>query len=585
MIRTKYEGPSPDLRVAHLLKAAESFGLNYLAASLIVEELYRYGVRDFILSPGARSAPLALAAARHSGVHTTVVLDERSAGFYALGISKFSRIPVALICTSGSAGAHYLPAVIEASHSEIPLIVITADRPYELHYTGSNQTVEQEGFFGKFVGCVRDIPPVASPDDLTFILRTTSAVCQVARSARPVHLNVQFRTPLITNTAEPVVLPVRVRQWLEGGAPLCEVAPESVRFELDPELVEMLSSAQRGLVVAGSVDSPAEQKALCRFVQEVRWPCLIERAAGVTAHYENVVPVFPQKTVDEKYGSPDLIIHFGRLPTNASSLAFLTSQECPCIQVGCADHNYDPSGFVTHRLCGSIARVAPSIASAITESALRPAFESLRMLHDSAAQAIDQHDSFSEIQALNIVLKQLTPDTTLYVGNSLPIRLINLAAATESDVVVGAHRGASGIDGTLAITAGWARSSRAPVVLLVGDLTFIHDYSSLTLLSEVTTPCTVVVINNGGGRIFDTLPGLNQSEEFESLFLTPQKISIEGIASLYKVPYHSVDSNESLVTALERSRCAGGLSIIEASVDGEVTPRLLEDFYSRYGQK
>jgi 2-succinyl-5-enolpyruvyl-6-hydroxy-3-cyclohexene-1-carboxylate synthase len=160
--------------------------------------------------------------------------------------------------------------------------------------------------------------------------------------------------------------------------------------------------------------------------------------------------------------------------------------------------------------------------------------------------------------------------------------LINLAAATKSDIVVGAHRGASGIDGTLAIAAGWACSSKAPVVLLIGDLTFIHDHSSLSLLSEVKTPCTVIVINNGGGRIFDTLPALNQSAEFESLFLTPQKISIEGIASLYKVPYNCVRSTESLVMSLKKSSSASGLSIIEAIVDGAMTPRLVEDFYYRY---
>jgi len=533
MIRTKYEGGNLELRVANVLTAAETLGVNYLAASIIVEELYRHGVRDFILSPGARSAPLALAVARHPGVNTAVVLDERSAGFYALGMSKYSRIPVALICTSGSAGAHYLPAVIEASHSEIPLIIITADRPYELHFTGSNQTVKQEGFFGEFVKCVRVIPPVVLPDDLSFVLRTTNVICQFAGVARPVHLNVQFRTPLIESNSVPVVLPSRVRKWLENGTPLCTYAAEHTSSELNPEIVEMLTRAQRGLVVAGSVDSPFEQNALCQFVEAIQWPCLVERAAGVSASYGHVLPVFPQISASEKYGSPDLIVHFGRLPTNRSSLEYLTSQTCPCIQVSSSEQCHDPSGFVTHKIFGSITKVAPLIARHLARSALLSSFESLRVLHDSAAQEINQQNLFSELQVLNATLKQLAPDTTLYVGNSLPIRLINLAAATQSNVVVGAHRGASGIDGTLAIAAGWARSSKVPVVLIVGDLTFIHDYSSLSILVEVTTPCTVVVINNGGGRIFDTLPALNQSAEFESLFLTPQKVSIEGIASLY----------------------------------------------------
>lgn len=578
------EGRSLDLRIANLLTAARTLGINYLAATIIVEELYRYGVRDFILSPGARSAPLALAVARHPGANVAVVLDERSAGFYALGISKFSRIPVALICTSGSAGAHYLPAVIEASHSGIPLIIITADRPYELHHTGSNQTVEQEGFFGKFVECVRVIPPVVCPDDLTFILRTTSALCQVAGAAKPVHLNVQFRTPLINCNSEGVVLPMRVQQWLEKGTPLCMHATESPCFELDPSIVKMLTSAKRGLVVAGSVDSPLEQKALCQFVQAIQWPCLVERAAGVSASYEHVLPVFPQKPVSEKYGSPDLIVHFGRLPTNASSLGFLTSQTCPCIQIGSFDQWHDPSGFVTHKVHGSIARIAPLISRYLNRSDLLSSFKDLRALYDSAVHGVNQHGSFSEIQVLNVTLQELPSDTTLYVGNSLPIRLINLAAATKSDVVIGAHRGASGIDGTLAITAGWARSSKASVVLMVGDLTFIHDHSSLSILSEIPTPCAVVVINNGGGRIFDTLPALNQSAEFEALFLTPQKISIEGIATLYKVPYHGVCSIESLAMALRQSLFSGGLSIIEATVDGEITPRLVEEFYSRYSE-
>jgi 2-succinyl-5-enolpyruvyl-6-hydroxy-3-cyclohexene-1-carboxylate synthase len=585
MIRTKYEGRSLDLRVANLLNDAQTQGLNYLAAAVVVEELYRHGIRDFILSPGARSAPLALAIARHPGVNTTVVLDERSAAFYALGISKFNRIPAVLICTSGSAGAHYLPAVIEASHSEIPLIVITADRPYELHYTGSNQTVEQEGFYGNFVECVRTIPPVVSPDDLTFVLRTISAVLQASRAAKPVHLNFQFRTPLIASSPEPISLPVRFRQWLEGGEPLCTYSTDSSSFQLDADIVERLTRAQRGLVIAGSIDSPSEQLALRHFVEAIQWPCLIEKAAGVTASYPHVVPLLPQEAVTGVYGFPDLVVHFGRLPTNASSLGYLTSQTCPCIQVGSSDQRQDPSGFVTHRVCGSVDEVAPLIARYLGESALLTEFKALRVLYDSVVQGISQDPSFSEIQVLNSTLSQLPPDTTLYVGNSLPIRLINLAAATESNVVVGAHRGASGIDGTLAITAGWARSSLTPVVLLVGDLTFIHDHASLGLLSEVPVCCTVVVINNGGGRIFDTLPTLNQSAEFESLFLTPQKISIEGIASLYEVPYTCVGSPESLTLALKESRLTGGLSIIEARVNGDVTARLIEEFYSRYSQQ
>lgn len=581
----KYEGGSMDLRVANLRTAAKTLGLNYLVAVVIIEELYRHGVRDFIVSPGARSAPLALAAARHPGINTTVVLDERSAGFYALGISKFSRMPVALICTSGSAGAHYLPAVIEASLSEVPLIIITADRPYELHHTGSNQTVEQEGFFGSFVRCVRTIPPVSSPEDLTFVLRTVSAVYQAAGVARPVHLNVQFRTPLIASAPESFVIPTRVDQWVHGCAPLCVSSNRNASYQLDPEVVELLTKAQRGVVISGSIDSPLEQRALRDFVEAIQWPSIIERAAGISAAYAHVLPVLPQEPLTEEFGLPDLIVHFGRLPTNASNLGYLTSQTCPCIQIGSFDQWRDPSGFVTHRVGGSIVEVAPLIAPYLRKSALLQGFESLRVLYESAVQGVGEYESFSEMQVLNITLSQLPPDATLYVGNSLPIRLINFAAATESNVIVGAHRGASGIDGTLAITAGWARSSKAPVVLLVGDLTFIYDYPSLCLFKEVTTCCTIVVINNGGGRIFDTLPTLNQSAEFESLFLTPQSISIEGIASLYKVPYTCVRSTESLATTLKASQQLGGLSIIEASVDGEITPRVIGEFHSRYRSK
>jgi 2-succinyl-5-enolpyruvyl-6-hydroxy-3-cyclohexene-1-carboxylate synthase len=356
-------------------------------------------------------------------------------------------------------------------------------------------------------------------------------------------------------------------------------------LQLDPGVVERLTKAQRGLVIAGSIDSPLEQQALCQFVEAIQWPCIIERAAGVSASYSHVLPVLPQKPIDGDLGFPDLIIHFGRLPTNVSTLGYLTSQTCPCIQVGSSDQWRDPTGFVTHRVCGSIKEVAPLIVRHLTKSALFSSFESLRVLYDSAVKGVSQSQLFSEMQVLNTTLSQLPPDTTLYVGNSLPIRLINLVAATESNVIVGTHRGASGIDGTLAITAGWARSSKAPVVLLVGDLTFVHDHSSLALFSDVTTSCTIVVINNGGGRIFDTLPTLNQSAEFESLFLTPQKISIEEIASLYKVPYTRVCSTDSLAKTLKDSHLQGGVSIIEASVDGAITPRLIGEFYSRYCQK
>jgi len=560
-------------------------GLNYLVASLVIEELYRHGVLEFVISPGARSAPLAFAAYNHSHVNTTVILDERSAAFYALGISKFNRRPSALICTSGSAGAHYLPAIIEACLSEVPLIIITADRPYELHHTGSNQTVEQEGLFGQFVACVRTIYPVASIDELIIALLTTNAVCQVAGATQPVHLNIQFRTPLVVIEPKNYVLPARIQQWLESEVALCEILKNQEVAHLDQKIINLLNQARRGLVIAGSIDNPLDQQALCRFVEEIKWPCVIERAAGVTASYPHVLPVLPQDLESKELLSADLIIHFGKLPTNSSTLSYLTSQSCPCIQVGSLTQRYDSSGFVSHKVLGAPREIAPLLVPYLTQSDLLLEVEKLRSSHEAAILAVSTHDSFTEMQVLNTTLDKLPPEATLYVGNSLPIRLINMAMPTKSNVIVGAHRGASGIDGTLAITAGWVRASRLPVVLLVGDLTFIHDHASLGLFRNMKTSCTIVVINNGGGRIFDTLPTLNELANFEALFLTPQAISIGGIASLYEVPYTCVNSVNSLSEALDRSYLVDNVCIIEANVEGKVTPQLIRQFYSEFSQK
>jgi 2-succinyl-5-enolpyruvyl-6-hydroxy-3-cyclohexene-1-carboxylate synthase len=533
------------------------YGRNHLIAFIIIEELYRLGVRDFIISPGARSAPLALACKEHKDITTKVILDERSAAFYALGIAKITRIPTVLLCTSGTAAAHYLPAIIEAYLTEVPLFILTADRPAELYFSGANQTVPQLDICASFVGAKRSIPAGHGFEEQLMALKETNWLYHECLK-KPVHLNVQFRLPLFSEYRGNVVLAPRIARWLTVKTPLTQTI-HPTPSKLPQNIVQILQTSRKGLIVAGPVQFYKEQAALRTFIDTVKWPCIAEFPSGITAKRDFVVSTLSHISNAESL-DPDLVLHVGLLPTDNLTRQFLENSDACCLQINAISERLDPSGFVDFCVNGDLTTILPLFAPFVPSSTLifEPTHSALNCLPAS------ESFTFSELDACRAFLAALPTDIVVSIGNSLAIRLITMAGPTDQDFDNSFHRGASGIDGTIAIAAGILHATSRPTALLIGDLSFFHDISSLSLLTHSPTPCVIVVLNNNGGGIFRTLPSLSNLPHFSELFETPQSLSLERAAALFSIEYAMARSANELTSQIKHAYDRGQTTVVEA---------------------
>lgn len=550
----------------------KTLGANYQIASLVIEELARLGLRHIVISPGARSGPIALAAWKNERITTHVVHDERSAAFFAAGLSKAAKTPAALICTSGTAAAHYLPAVIECSLTEIPLFIISGDRPPELHFTGSNQTIPQENLFSPFVVAQRTIPP---PDHQNYLVQAVSETNWLASLSRrgPVHLNMQFRQPLL-GESEDLPLPKRITSWLESSDPItehfCSTSPEI----LDKEVTTLLEGAAKGLIVVGPIHCLEEQRAVSEFVATAPWPCLGELAAGLSEHQTHI---FLGGAKSVKHLEPDVILHFGGLPTDNSTRTLLEATDGIVIQIQSLTHKIDSAGFIKYRVGGSVKALASALLKSMKDSAMTPLVSDLRTRKMKLLETFCQEE-LSELGAVKHSLEALSVEHALYLANSLSVRLGNLTHGCKPGIPIGCHRGASGIDGTIALATGFCFELGRPTLLILGDIAFIHDFGSLQLAEKLLEPFVVVVLNNNGGGIFHLLPKLSELEGFEELFGTPHRVDLSKVSSLFGLKHHKPESASELKLILTEALQTPAVSIIEVQTDRAGNSRLIKEF-------
>lgn len=561
---------------------------NTALCSAFAEELARCGVKQAVISPGSRSTPLALALWRQEEIEVTVALDERSAAFFALGASQASGIPVALVCTSGTAAANYLPAVAEADLSSVPLIVLSADRPPELRDIGAGQTIDQVKLFGDSVRWFCEVGTHEADD--TGLLHFRSVACRAFATASgdprpgPVHLNLPLRDPLA-----PTVVPGAVTATnslaLEGrsNAPLTKVEKASLAADRQTvsRVLAMIESAERILILAGRQTNPYLREPLARLANACRAPVLAEptsqfrlgphdRGAVVTT-YERIA------ARRDKSLEPDLIIRLGEFPTSKQLRLWLAETQ-PAQVVIDPDHGwYEPT-----RSADLIVRTDPTtlllqIENSTSQRAAGPAnndfWKDWMTAEKEARQKIDTE--WNQREALNAgevhrKLAELQSDGNLvYTASSLSIRDQEEALPSlDRDLLFLANRGANGIDGLLASGLGAAASAGRPTTVITGDLGFFHDVSSLALAHDLEVPVRIIVLNNDGGAIFERLPQKREMTEleFEALMRTPSGLSVEDAARLYRLPFHRVDSIDQLETAFIADE--DRVSVIEVAVSG-----------------
>jgi 2-succinyl-5-enolpyruvyl-6-hydroxy-3-cyclohexene-1-carboxylate synthase len=554
---------------------------NTALASAMVEELARCGVRNAALAPGSRSTPLALALWRQPAIEVAIIVDERSAGFFALGAAQASGRPTAVLCTSGTAAANLHPAVCEADEAGVPLIVLTADRPPELRGIGAGQTIDQLKLYGS---AVRWFCEVGTHDaDDAGLLHYRSVACRAYAAARgdprpgPVHLNLAWRDPLgpeprpsdVTATSE---LALEGR----GERPLTAVTagPRNADDALLDEIGERIAGSPRGLIVAGRQSDPALAESAVNLARRSGYPILAEPTSQLRlGRHDHDLVVWTYDAIARSHPvalDPDLVMRFGDMPTSKALRAWLAS--LPSLRqliVDPASGWNEPSRQAETIVRADARAVAGGLAQRLDERDGGGWAAAWMDANARAASAIDE--TLAELHeptepGVHATLGRLYRDGELvYTASSMPIRDSEAFVAPGSvDVRFLCNRGANGIDGLVSSGIGAATATGRPTWIVTGDLGLYHDMNGLAALREAGPPVRIVVLNNDGGGIFEFLPQADQVErdEFEAILGTPLGIDPAQAAELHGLPHVRIADLTELASARELDT-----AIVEIPVD------------------
>jgi 2-succinyl-5-enolpyruvyl-6-hydroxy-3-cyclohexene-1-carboxylate synthase len=539
---------------------------SHLLLRALCDELARCGLSDASTSPGSRCTPIVLALVRERRIRCWSHIDERCAGFFALGAAKASGRPVVVTCTSGTAAANLAPAVHEAREARVPLILITADRPAELRDVGAGQTIDQLKLYGDAVKWFVELDVAdASAERLRWIRALACRAFWTAIDGRPgpVHLNVPLREPLVLEQA----LPPGDR-GRPDGAPWVRRAPKAP----DP-IREESQLPTRGAVVAGRYERPGElADAAARLAERAGYPLLADPLSGARrgpaaiAHYDALLR-------DERFAEamrPELVIRVGDLPTSKPLRAWLASlEESQQLALIETDGWQDPASVLTTVHAGD----PVAVLSALTPSGpVDPDWLACwRAADDAAADAVAQTlgEDLSEPLVAARLGEWLSGETTLFVASSMPVRDVESFFPIHNDLPrVLANRGANGIDGTVSSAFGAAAVGEGPVVLLIGDVALAHDIGGLLAARRLELALTIVLLNNDGGGIFHFLPVSELAADlFEQHVATPHGLDFKRAAELYGCTYERAETVESLHAAVQRSLASDSTTLIEVATD------------------
>jgi 2-succinyl-5-enolpyruvyl-6-hydroxy-3-cyclohexene-1-carboxylate synthase len=556
---------------------------NTALASAFAEELARCGLRYAVLSPGSRSTPLALALWRQPEVEATVIVDERSAAFIALGAAQASGLPVAILCTSGTAAANFHPAVCEADHSAVPLLVLTADRPPELRGIGAGQATDQLKLYGSSVRWFCEVGTHEADDD--GLLHYRSTACRAFAVARgdsrpgPVHLNFPFREPLAplaeggaVTATDPLALSGRDRRPLTAVTP---IDMEPSQFLLD-EVAKHIAEADIGVIVAGRQLDPELREPVAHLARVAGFPILAEPTSQLRCGPHDrsyVVTAYDLILRDKGFretASPDLVLRFGEMPTSKPLRSWLAESGADQIVVDPLGGWNEPTRRAAALLRADPTELAAGWAARLREERPVPAMwlAAERAAREAIKDELASIDKPTE-PALHLALGSAYRDGEIvYTASSMPIRDQEaFLPSAETDATFLCNRGTNGIDGLISSGIGAAHATGRPTTIITGDLGLLHDLGGLAALRNVSTPVRIVVIDNDGGGIFHFLPqeGALDSDEFEALLGTPRGVDVAKAAALFDLPHIRLDSLDKLPDAL-----AGGTGLIEVKVDRQI---------------
>ncbi len=545
------------------------------------------GVTDVVISPGSRSTPLSITLHAHPGLRTWIHLDERSAGFFALGMARVSGVPSVLVCTSGTAAANYLPAVVEAHHAGVPMIVCTADRPPELQGWGAGQTIDQHHLFGTATRWSAELP-VANEWSPQGAERTAMRAVSSATGQRPgpVHLNWPFRLPL-----EPYVTPpVRDPDFV----PRVADASDSVSAGA-LSVIKEIAKIERGVIVVGpsdgvGLDSEHETAAaVADFARVVGWPVLAEPITQLrrtdTPVNSHVIANAGKLLEGERFAalqSADAVVRIGRTPTTKSVRLWMQHHRpSRVVLIDPSNHWHDPSFTVTDHVSADVVALLSGYAEPYGETRPESAWlTSWRQADLAATQAIEAELSDGPVMAgriAQLLTKAMPENSILVTSNSMPVRDLDTFVGVGSPrISMVGNRGASGIDGITSTALGVAAASGRQTAMLIGDLALLHDLGGLTAARRLGLHLTAVCVDNDGGAIFSMLPIAEHGDDidFDTLFRTSHGIDftdLDGFAGIeIKQATTAHELSAALAGSLESRRAGVDLIIVKVDADADL---------------
>ena len=553
-------------------------------AEYAIDALVLAGVRHCVICPGARSSALVLAAyARQDALTLSVHYDERGATFFAMGLATGSGRPVAVVTTSGSAVANTLPAVVEASLSHVPLIIVSADRPPELRDTGANQAIEQTQILSSYTRWFSDLPcPTDDVNASRFVGSTVKHA--VARAtgidAGPVHLNFMFREPLVPSVEERGQRTVVARELPTTALDAQDTRPGAI---VPSSTLAAVAAARRGLVVVGALKDEVDRDAVVSMAKALGWPVLADVTSGMACEgAESHLVCHPDILLRNAQCCdtlrPDVVLYVGGPVVSKHVFGFLADTALEAfVRIQSHPRRSDPTQQATYVCVGAIAATC-ALFSDLHVNADASWCAAWAEADRNAAARVEAVLGIAELNEFSVgsaLMQNLPVSHDLFLSNSMPVRIADmLGIPLDARIRVVANRGASGIDGIVATAAGFAHGRGRPNVLWIGDQALLHDLNSLILLRE-TPPTTVVVINNNGGGIFELLPIADVGDAFERCFAAPHGRTFKHAAAMFDLSYEQVDSLEGFSAALKNAIRETESGVIEVCTDRKETARIM----------
>ncbi len=552
--------------------------LNETQAKIIISELIKCSCDQFVISPGSRSTPLVLAVLEDPMAKSSVHFDERGAGFYAYGLAKATGRPVCVIVTSGTATANLMPAAVEAKKDGVPLILLTADRPFEQHDCHANQTMKQVGLFHLAVKDEVDIPaPGLNLNPKSLSRRIDQACYQAMRAPMgPVHINVMIPEPFFSKAPRKVfetkVSPLPATIYTHGEY---SISDEEAEF-----LAAQFSEIEKGVIIVGETQSDEDLDPILNLAMKLQWPLFVDTGSGLRSFGRDstLVPFYNhilQTTHSKEKLIPEAILYLGGTIVSKSLFAWVSSLSCKFfIHVVNSPYSYDSIYAFTHHVEMKTGHFCSQLSNQINPR--EPSY--WLSLWKEYSLHIEEilTDFFGEVENINepytifSLMKLLRCDSDLFFSNSLPIRYADSFLFPYQEIgLIFNKRGLSGIDGVLAMAGGVCAGTKRPLICVIGDMAFLHDLNSLALLKEKNLPITILLLNNGGGGIFHFLPIATKKKECSDYWIQKHSKTFEKFVQAFDIPYYKVETKEQYERHLSIPANERGLCVLEVQTDSE----------------